>query len=187
MVDQVEVEKVAKAVTIAWALWHNINEIKEGGVRKDGNKLVRWATLYLEQYEAATMESCIPIPSGDERIIWRPPSPNKFKINVDGAIFVARKAVGVGVIIKDDKGRIEGAMSKKIHAPLGAMEAEAKAFEVGIQFAKDIGIQNVILEGDSLLVYKALCELSSPPSSVASIIAGIQDFCNHFHSVEFSH
>jgi len=88
-----------------------------------------------------------------------------------------------GVNIRDGKGRIEGAMSKKIHAPLGAVEAEAKDFEVGIQFAKDIGIQNVILEGDSLLVYRALCELSSPPSSVKSIIVGIQDLCNDFHSV----
>ena len=95
--------------------------------------------------------------------------------------------MGVGVIIKDDKERIKGVICKQIQEPLGALEAEAKAFKVVVQFAKDIALQNVILEGDSLLVYRALCELSHPPSSVESIIVGIQDFCNNFHSVEFSH
>lgn len=44
------------------------------------------------------------------------------------------------------------ALSKKIHAPLGPMEAEAKAFKVDLQFAKDVGIQEFIIEGDSQVV-----------------------------------
>ena len=40
MVDRVEVDKVARAVTIARALWHNMNKIRKGGVRKDRNELV---------------------------------------------------------------------------------------------------------------------------------------------------
>lgn len=121
-----------RAVTIAWALWHNRKEIREGGVRKDKNRLGKWATHYLEEYEATNVENCFLITGGIDRIRWQPPQPNKFKINVDEPVFGAPKEVGVGVIIKDDKGRIEEAMSKKIQA----LEAEAKAFEVGIQFAK---------------------------------------------------
>ena len=37
--------------------------------------------------------------------------------------------MGIGVIIRDDEGRVEAALSKKIYAPLGVVEAEAKAFE----------------------------------------------------------
>ncbi|XP_075650029.1 uncharacterized protein LOC142620555 [Castanea sativa] len=101
--------------------------------------------------------------------------------------FCKSKSVGVGVIIKDDKGRLEAAMSKKIQAPLGAMEAEAVAHEVGLLFAKDIGIHNIIIEGDSLIIHNALCEMSNPPSSVAAIIQGMQDLCKEFQGVEFSH
>ena len=44
------------------------------------------------------------------------------------------------------------AFSKKIDAPLGPLEIEAKAFEVGLQFTKDVGIHDLILEGDSLVI-----------------------------------
>ena len=54
------------------------------------------------------------------------------------------------VVVRDDLGRIVAALSKLINAPLGAVEAEAKAFETGLQFAKDIGVQDIILEGYSI-------------------------------------
>ena len=55
------------------------------------------------------------------------------------------------MIIQDDKGQLEAAMSKKIKAPLGAVEAEAMAYEAGLMFAKDIGIQDLLLKVTHLL------------------------------------
>ena len=110
-----------------------------------------------------------------------------FKVNVDGAVFSALGAVGIGIIIRDEEGRVEAALSKRIKAPLGAIEAEAKAFEAGLLFAKDIGIQEVVLEGDSIIIYNALCEVSNPPSSVKPIIEGMHALCRDFRRVEFSH
>lgn len=52
------------------------------------------------------------------------------------------------MIVRDDRGRIEAAMSKRIDALLGAMEVEAMAYETGLIFAKDIGIQEFVIEGD---------------------------------------
>ncbi|XP_075636819.1 uncharacterized protein LOC142609068 [Castanea sativa] len=123
----------------------------------------------------------------DERQGWRPPSSNSFKVNVDGAVFSNQKATGVGVTIRDDRVRLEAAMSKKLHAPLGALKAEAKAFKAGIIFARDVGVQDIIIEGDSMIIFRALCELSPPPQSVASIIEGILDIVREFRSVQFSH
>ena len=47
-------------------------------------------------------------------------------------MFTSQKMAGVGVLIQDAKGRLIGACSKKIMASLGAIEAESKAFEVGL-------------------------------------------------------
>ena len=46
IIDRVEEEKVARMVTIAWALWFNRIEIRLGGVRKAGKDVVRWATIW---------------------------------------------------------------------------------------------------------------------------------------------
>ena len=62
--------------------------------------------------------------------MWTPPSPARYKINVDGAVFKEQKSAGVGIIIRDDAGQLIGAYSKEIKAPLGAIEVEAKA-EIG--------------------------------------------------------
>ena len=123
----------------------------------------------------------------ERTVSWLPPRANWFKINVDGAVFESQKAASLVVIIRDDRGRVEVAMSKKVLAPLGALETEAKAFEAGLLLARDIVIQDVILEGDSLVIYNALCEVSLPPSSVASIVDGMRDLCKVFRRLEFSH
>ena len=91
------------------------------------------------------------------------------------------------MVIRDKEGRLGAALSKKIQAPLGAVEAKAKAFEIGLLFAKDIGVHDVVLEGDSLVVYNALCNNFSPPSSMAMVVQGIQDIYGDFRSVGFSH
>ena len=72
-------------------------------------------------------------------------------------------------------------------APLGAIETEAKALEAGMQFAREVGIQELILEGDSLVLIRSLMGLSSPPSSVALVVQGFLEFCGEFRSVSFSH
>ena len=51
---------------------------------------------------------------------------------------------------------------QKITAPMGAIEAEAKAFKASLLFAKDVGVRDIILEGDSFVVYNALCNIFPP-------------------------
>lgn len=116
------------------------------------------------------------------------PSPgNVFKVNVDGVVFAQHKAVGIGVIVRDDRGRIEAAISKRIDASLGAVEAKAMSYEIGLIFAKDIGIQEFVIEGDQLIIHHALSDESKPPSSVSAIVQGMQELCGEFSKVEFSH
>lgn len=118
--------------------------------------------------------------------MWAPPWGGQFKIKVDGAVFTNQKAGGVGVVIKDSEGRLEAALSKKIPVPLGTAEAEAKAFQVGLLFAKEVGVCDVILEGDSMIIYNALCNYSLAPSLIVSVVQGIHDISGDFHSVGYS-
>ena len=55
---------MAHAVTTAWALWHNRNEMRYGGVRKSGQQLIRWPSDYLREYRAAVAKNApgVPVP-----------------------------------------------------------------------------------------------------------------------------
>ena len=49
-------DKVAHAVTIAWVIWHNRNEVRYGGVRKLGQQISSWALDYLREYRLAVAQ-----------------------------------------------------------------------------------------------------------------------------------
>ena len=106
---------------------------------------------------------------------------------MNGAVFAAQKVAGVGVLIRDAKGRVVGACSKKIMAPLGAVETKAKAFEFGLQFARDLLIHDLVLEGDSLVIVNVLKEASPPPALVPAMPYNVNSISHEFRSVEFSH
>ncbi|XP_075669860.1 uncharacterized protein LOC142639587 [Castanea sativa] len=187
MIDRVDESKIAQIVSNAWALWCNWNEVRNDKKQKLGKEINIWAATYLAEYTTAIATPCISLPMEELKSSWSPPPSPLFKVNVNGAIFSTQGAVGIGVVIQDDEGKVEAALSKRIEAPLGAVEVEAKAFEASILFAKDIGIHEFILEGESTIVYKALCEVSSPPVAVEPLIEGMYTLCSDFRRVEFSH
>ena len=118
---------------------------------------------------------------------WSPPPRSLFKINVDGAIAIETKKAGVGVIVRDELGRVEATMCRNLNAPLGAIETKSKAIEAGLLFAQDIGIWDIVVESDSLIMVQALNGTFVPPSAVSAIVQGIMDLSKSFRRVEFSH
>ena len=152
---------------------------------KSATRIGSDALEYLAEYQ-----ECVAVPKQRRDVqpeVWKPLPRGMFKLNVDRAVFADQRAAGVDALIRDEEGNVIGALSKKISTPLKAVEIEAKAVEVGLQFAKDLSVQEFILEGDSLLVIKALKDLSPPPSSVAAIISSSLCVSQEFRQVVFSY
>ena len=112
MVVKWENDYVEKIIMIAWAMWTNRNKVRNGEDKKSSGALVDSALEYLREYQLCC-EKPVATPT-KEQPKWRPPQQGRYKINVDGAVFAAQKAIGVGVLIKDAKGRVVGVCSKKI-------------------------------------------------------------------------
>ena len=93
----------------------------------------------------------------------------------------------MGVVIRNAQGEVMGAMSKKISRPLGAIEAEAKTMEVGILFAWDLGLKNIVAEGDSLVVVQALKGSIIPAISIQKVTEGISWWLKKFDSWKILH
>ena len=183
MVEQWDQSRVEKVVMVAWAIWQNRNEHRVGGKVKNGSAVIHGAMDYLLEYQACCMKVEENRPSFVEH--WIPPPPQHYKINVDGPVFGAQKAAGIGILIRDAEGSVVGACSKKINAPLGAMEVEAKALGAGVQFAKDLLIHDILLESDSLNLINDLLELKPPhlhPTPAARICCCYFEWCPFFPS-----
>lgn len=65
-----------------------------------------------------------------------------------------------------------GAISKNLPLPLRALEVEARATEEGIFLARDLGLKEVIVEGDATIVMTALSSQNLPPSSIQKAMEG---------------
>jgi len=57
---------------------------------------------------------------------------------------LAQKESDIGILIRNEGSLVVATMSKKVKAPLGPLEIEVKAFKAGLQFAKDVGLQEFI-------------------------------------------
>ena len=121
-------------VILARAVWYHRNEVRLGAQRKLSNVLVSWAASYMEEYSAAIVAQTNLEPIMQRAMTWSPPPRSLFKINVDGAVDKAIGKEGVGVIVRDELGRVVAAMCRNLDAPLGAIEIESKAIEVGLLF-----------------------------------------------------
>ncbi|XP_075645481.1 uncharacterized protein LOC142616538 [Castanea sativa] len=144
--------------------------------------------LPFEAEEIAGIPLSVKLPDNKQlEINWTPPTSPSYKNNVDATIFLAQRNVGVGVIVRDRVENFIAGLSKKIQAPLGTIEAEVKAFKAGIIFAKETGIRDFVLEGDSLVIVQALKEWSHAPSSVSPLIYEMLVECHEFRNVVFSH
>ena len=55
---------------------------------------------------------------------WSPPPMARYNVNVDGAIFSAKKSAGVEVIIRDSNGQVIVALSRKLNATSGSLRSE---------------------------------------------------------------
>ena len=90
-------------------------------------------------------------------------------------------------MISDSNGNVITALSSPTVGPLGTLETEAKAMEVGMRFALDLNIRDVVVECDALAVFNAVQGLASPCSSILFIVESILQQSRWFRSCCFAH
>ena len=73
MIEGIKDDQAARVVTIAWALWHNRNELRNGDVRKSGQVLVKWAMDYLAEYGAVIESDELLSLVVEQTVSWSPP------------------------------------------------------------------------------------------------------------------
>ena len=106
---------------------------------------------------------------------------------MDGTVFSHICGSRVRLVICDHEGRVAAAMKNKLLQPLGPLEIEAKTMEIGVSFAWDTGIRDVIVESDSKIVANTLLGLCTLPMVVSNVLTSIAYKFQDFRSVQVSH
>ena len=83
---------------------------------------------------------------------WHPPNHPRFKANFDGAVFNSINVARIGVVVRDFRGDVVGALSMRIPLPQIVTEVEILACRCAVQFVCEISIHEVTFEGDLALV-----------------------------------
>ncbi|KAJ0052838.1 hypothetical protein Pint_03233 [Pistacia integerrima] len=87
---------------------------------------------------------------------WQPPPEGIYKINWDASVRKEDRTIGVGITIRDWQGRFMATMRMKKPMFPDAYLADFFAVHQAVILAADIGINQIILEGDALQVVNDL-------------------------------
>ena len=184
---QVQDEFHAEIFSItAWLLWNRRNAQHFGRPVHPLGQLCSMAGDLLQEYlDAQKLE---PIPSPPPVMQqWRPPEPEHVKLNFDAAVFNSINMAGIGVIARNWNGAVIEAMSMPIPLSQTVNEMEALVCRKAVQFAKDLGLQKVVIEGDSLVVINALSQGPDCLSSFGNVIDDILVLADDFQLCVFNH
>ena len=122
-----------------------------------------------------------------QRPRWKPPDTGFVKENFDGAIFEDISAAGIGVAVRNKLGEVVAAMAEKVPILDSVFTLETLAARHAVLFVQELGLHNVVFEGDSASSIQALSNRLFTHSSCGHIINDILLFVNSFQSFSFSH
>lgn len=123
---RLEVEELELFLVQAWFIWNQRNLVLHRGVLQAPKLLNKRAEDFLTEFHQAQVYLGIATTAKSANH-WQPPPVSKFKLNFDAVLFTDLGCLGMGVIIRNEKGEVMGAKSAKGPRVTDSLEAEVLA------------------------------------------------------------
>jgi ribonuclease HI len=164
-------------VVTAKKIWARRNAVVHGGVFTPPNQIVCEVEEQLRKLkELAAVQEGRQRGNGERtEQRWAKPLFGRYKINWDVAIDTKLHIMGFGVIIRDHRGAVCAAKCKRFNRDYEPVIGEAMAAMEAVEFNKDRGLLDIMLEGDSLQVVQAIKEPSPSWKKYGHFIDAIKD------------
>ncbi|XP_040987788.1 uncharacterized protein LOC121235507 [Juglans microcarpa x Juglans regia] len=111
---------------------------------------------------------------------WKKPEGQLLKVNFDAAIKESTKKLGLGVIIRDCRGEVYAAACLTREASYGIFRAECIAMWEAMVLCEELGLGEVIFEGDAKSVIDAVSSGEKDDSSYGHLVENLQQKLNFY-------
>ncbi|GMN74812.1 hypothetical protein TIFTF001_052466, partial [Ficus carica] len=133
---EISLDDLALVCWLAWKLWCERNKVVHGGEAGDPQTVFDLSIASFGEWQALNRSP--PQPSAVGSNVWSPPQPGCFKLNIDASVIPGSDHIGIGAVIRDEKGSILGAMARSVGGSFSPFVAECLALREGLRFAKEI-------------------------------------------------
>ncbi|XP_060962447.1 uncharacterized protein LOC133032499 [Cannabis sativa] len=111
----------------------------------------------------------------------------QFKLNVDASIDKHTNSIGIGAIIRNTTGGVVACLLKSLFGTFAAMEAEAVALMVALDWTLTIGLPISSFETDCLALISAFSRRASFCNEFGSILDDIASLLSNFPEASLIH
>ncbi|OMO87392.1 hypothetical protein COLO4_20671 [Corchorus olitorius] len=122
-----------------------------------------------------------------EKTLWKAPKRGTVKINFDGSFQVSPVVGGFGAVARENDGQVLGAMAGPLLGVGDSFEAEALAAVKAMEWSRDMGFKDIVIEGDALTIIQKVNSLALDFSPIGPYIADLKLLCSFFNTCNFSH
>uniref|UniRef100_A0A803PF09 RNase H type-1 domain-containing protein n=1 Tax=Cannabis sativa TaxID=3483 RepID=A0A803PF09_CANSA len=120
-------------------------------------------------------------------ISWSPPVGNSLKMNVDAAVNITDKKLGIGAVVRNNQGEVIAAFSKPSQGCFRSDEMEAKALFHSLIWATKHQLPLALVETDALRVSSALNSFHRDLSYFSDLIDDVRCLLSSFPGVTVAH
>jgi ribonuclease HI len=177
----------ALAVTF-WHLWDVRNKVREEGGPVNPSSVALRIKAYIDMILTHLAKQATSPRSEDYSAVpWTPPPAGNLLINVDAALFSSSKKMGAGVVVRDHNGDCIAACCNSFPNVTIPELAEAMAVRLALSFARDEGLDNLIIASDCLSVVQRAKASSRDRSFCGPVFEDIKSLMSSFGSCSIRH
>ena len=171
---------------MAWSIWTQRNQLCLCQTAPTLHLVEQLSRDRLCEFHAC-QASPLPCHQPRAKIRWVPPPRDLVKINFDGAVFASENKAGIGVVLRNSSSLVIASWSQILPQAYSVEEIEALAAAKALSFAAEIGVSRAVLEGDSLVVIKALSDESVSLAPFGLLVEDVKVLFQCFSQLLYSH
>ncbi|XP_042944124.1 uncharacterized protein LOC122278076 [Carya illinoinensis] len=157
LVENLDATKLEDTAVVLKRIWFRRNELYHGKGFTHPTKLYQQAIEEVSIFrESLVTDQGTKKQARSAGLRWAKPMHNSYKFNWDAAVRAKEGRVGIGVIVRDFQGQVVGTVRAQRPLRGTPFDAEAYGLLVATEFTRDLGLQQVYLEGDAKRVVDGL-------------------------------